>query len=612
MQQNPNPPSPNQSGQFEEMLKGFQKKLDGLYTGFVNDFDGYLKMFDKFNADMAAKMGQTQVVIASLRKETAIALPAVIGLGGELADVQKIQAGITEQLNTNIVAMGETVTGLYAGAKAVGLTSEQVGVMVEQFQSAGIQVDNIHEVLQSTVDTARALGVNTSAVFKGVEGNLDKINKFGFQNGVDGLAKMATQAASLRINMSDIFNFAEKVFNPEDAIGMVSTFQRMGVAVGDLADPFRLMYLASEDTEELQNQVVKMTEKFTYFDEKSKSFKVFPNAKRDLREISQQTGIGYDDLVKMSQAGQKMQMLTKDFKLAGIDEESKQFIANVATYSKEKGGFTVKVSGQQKLVSELKGDDLTALKEAQQPVTLEELARDQLSTSQLELKTLEAIKAQGLAPGLGSRAPQDLTEILRGTYKTAGASARATAGNIRGGVEAVDKVYQQTGESITDILSGKGGFGRLQEILSSAGTNMKEGFEKMGKTLETFDYGAVMKPQISAGNKIYDAASLVFDKVKNMTNTAVANFAKTEEKGKPTLPTTQTTQTTQVNFNDVKVQGSFDVNLKNADGSSQKLTPDQIQQLINNAEFQKAMQKMFKDMQPTAPYANMPNKVPGS
>ena len=72
MQQNPNPPSPNQSGQFEEMLKDFQKKLDGLYTGFVNDFDQYLNMFDKFNADMAAKMGQTQVVIASLRKETAI------------------------------------------------------------------------------------------------------------------------------------------------------------------------------------------------------------------------------------------------------------------------------------------------------------------------------------------------------------------------------------------------------------------------------------------------------------------------------------------------------------------------------------------------------------
>jgi hypothetical protein len=64
------------------------------------------------------------------------------------------------------------------------------------------------------------------------------------------------------------------------------------------------MYLASEDTEELQNQVVKMTQKFTYFDEKTKEFKVFPNAKRDLREIEKATGIAYNDLIKMSEGTQ--------------------------------------------------------------------------------------------------------------------------------------------------------------------------------------------------------------------------------------------------------------------------------------------------------------------
>jgi hypothetical protein len=128
------------------------------------------------------------------------------------------------------------------------------------------------------------------------------------------------------------------------------------------------MYLASEDTEELQKQVVKMTEKFTYFDEKKKEFKVFPNAKRDLREIAQQTGISYEELIKMSTASQKMSMIAKDFKLPGIDEESKQFIANVATYSKEKGGFTVKVSGEQKLVSQLNTNDLKELKEDRKSV----------------------------------------------------------------------------------------------------------------------------------------------------------------------------------------------------------------------------------------------------
>jgi hypothetical protein len=137
--------------------------------------------------------------------------------------------------------------------------------------------------------------------------NLSNINKYGFENGVAGLAKMSAQAAGLRINMNEIFDFAESVFNPEGAVEMVSAFQRLGVAAGDLADPFRLMYLASEDTGELQNQVAKMTEKFTYFDEKTKQFKVFPNAKRDLREIENQTGIAYNDLDKMSDRSTKVE-----------------------------------------------------------------------------------------------------------------------------------------------------------------------------------------------------------------------------------------------------------------------------------------------------------------
>ena len=119
-----------------------------------------------------------------------------------------------------------------------------------------------------------------------------------------------------------------------------------------------------------------------------------------------------------------------------------------------------------------------------------------------------------------------------------------------------------------------------------------------------------MKPQISAGNKIYEASALVLEKVKNMANSATANFAKGDEKRKSTLPTTQT-QTTNVNFNDVKVQGSFDVNLKNTDGSTQKLSQEQVQQIINSETFRKAIQKSIQDMQAKAPYSNVPNKVPG-
>ena len=126
-----------------------------------------------------------------------------------------IQKGIAESLNTNVITLGETVGDLYAAGQAVGIDSGQIGEMVKGFQDAGIQTGNIKENIQLSVDIARKVGVNTSAVFELVRNNLSNINKYGFENGVAGLAKMSAQAASLRIGMNEIFNFAEKVFNQQ-------------------------------------------------------------------------------------------------------------------------------------------------------------------------------------------------------------------------------------------------------------------------------------------------------------------------------------------------------------------------------------------------------------
>ena len=617
MQQNPtpgnNPQNPtNNFVDLEKAMKTLKDGISNVYKGLRDETISLEETFSELNAKMAGTLGQTQRSIQGLRQEAAVAYPTIVGLGGSFADVQKIQLGIAESLQTNTITLGETVSGLYAGAKAVGVSSEGIGSMVTAFENVGIQTNNIKDKLQSTVSIARSIGVNTSAVFKNVQDNLGSINKYGFQNGVDGLARMSAQAASLRINMSDIFGFAERVFNPEGATEMVSAFQRMGVAAGDLADPFRLMYLASEDTEELQKQVVKMTEKFTYFDEKSKEFKVFPNAKRDLREISTATGIGYEDLVKMSQAGQKMQMLTKDFKMAGIDEESKQFIANVATYSKEKGGFTVKVSGEQKLVSQLNTKDLEELKQAQAPRTVEELAKDQLTETQLMSATLKEIKAGLAVTAAGARAPQDLREVIRASISSAGAAAKAAGGDVRGGIRSADKFYEETGQSLVSIIQGEGGLKKLQEVVENGAGNVANGFKKMGETLDTFDYGKIAKPYISAGNKIAEGAEAAYAQIAKATSKAVGDITGSDLKRSEVSKSKTVNNTTNVEFNPLEVKGGIDITLKNSDGSSQKLTPDQIQQLINNSEFQKAIQKMFQDMQPRGPYANVPNKVPGS
>jgi hypothetical protein len=114
---------------------------------------------------------------------------------------------------------------------------------------------------------------------------MESMNKYNFQGGVDGLAKMAAQASSMRIDMKTTLNFAEGLYNPEKAIEMSSALQRLGVTQSDLLDPLRLMDLSLNDPTELQNQLVQMTEQFVQLNEKGQ-FQIAPGQIRRLREIN--------------------------------------------------------------------------------------------------------------------------------------------------------------------------------------------------------------------------------------------------------------------------------------------------------------------------------------
>jgi hypothetical protein len=603
---NNQPNNSNAASQAQAVINDFTATINRGYDSWLSRTKVLEQSFSDFTAKMAGTFGQTQMAIKGLTVELAVATPLVTGLGGSLTDVQNIQKGIADSLNTNVITLGETVGDLYAAGQAVGIDSGQIGDMVKGFQDAGIQTGNIKENIQLSVDIARKVGVNTSAVFGLVRDNLSNINKYGFENGVAGLAKMSAQAASLRINMNEIFGFAERVFNPEGAVEMVSAFQRLGVAAGDLADPFRLMYLASEDTEELQNQVAKMTEKFTYFDEKTKSFKVFPNAKRDLREIEKETGIAYNDLVKMSEGQQKLNMIRSEFKTNAIDEESKQFIANVAQYNKDKGGFTVKVGGMDKLVSEINPADLDEIKKSQETVTVEDLAKAQLNQTELQTAALNKLVDSLAAPVAGSKAPRELREFGRAVTQVGMTATDKTLGNQRGAISSIDKFYDETGKSVIDLLKGEGSPAKIAEIFKNAGMDVQQSFSNIKQSITSIDFKSAIQPYVSSGNKIAEAADLA---VKGLTNlatraTASGTIPNRIETNQAQSPINQTIKVEDINY-----KGAIEIKVTTPNGSTSNLTDTQVYDLFKNETFIKQINKMISDGSVKGPYSAVPNNT---
>ena len=584
-------------------VKIVQEGINDGYKTINQTINDLVDELDASNASLTAVFGQTQKSVAALRQEIAVSIPGIIGMGGQAKDAYTIQESIAKQLQTNMITSAEVAEQLYAGGKVLGFTVERSGEVVKNFQNAGIQTGQMVKDLQSTADIARKVGVNTSAVFDLVEQNLNQINRYGFQDGVNGLARMAAQAAGLRINMSETFEFAGKVFDPEGAIDMVATFQRLGVAAGDLADPFRLMYLASEDVEELQNQVVKMTEKFVQFDEKNGRFKVLPSAKRDLIELQKATGYEYNELVKMSEGAAKLQLLQKDFKIGGFDKESQQFIANVAEYSKEKGGFTVKLGvGNEKLVSELNVDDYSKLKEYNKPEKLENLAKDQLSTQQSIESMVRQFVFGAAAPVAGSRFPSDVKDMERAISLAGKAEIDKLMGNPRNTIKTIDSGYKNLSGAAIGAFEGKFSFSDAKKMFDESTKTIYGNLEKFGQTLESMSLSDI-KPFISDSNLLAKSLGAGADAVINFTDKLNNAFAT----GKPLRNTNLGTNTTPDKPQNYTLNGGVKVDV-DVNGLDKNISPDLYQKMMD--AISKAVKEAIEKALPQGQYGNVPSSVP--
>ena len=73
---------------------------------------------------------------------------------------------------------------------------------------------------------------NGNQTIADVSRNLDKVNQYGFKNGIEGLAEMSRISKIFRMDMESTFTVASKVMDPEGAVEMSSRLQALGGAFG--------------------------------------------------------------------------------------------------------------------------------------------------------------------------------------------------------------------------------------------------------------------------------------------------------------------------------------------------------------------------------------------
>ena len=417
-------PKENPINSYQELKKTFES-LGSPVGKILDAIDGMATAADALNNSFIA--GRTR--LDEMNDAASRSAAGIIRLGGGISDVSNTIAGIAEGSKRQFIATEDQVSKVFAATKILGGTSAG---LVEVFGNVGIEISQIGVNLEKSIEYIQSVGLNAKTVMKDVTDNMVQMNRFQFEGGVQGLSKMAAQASMLKFDMRETFQFAEKVLTPDGAIETAAGIQRLGISIGNLADPFALMNASINDPSGLQDSLIKATKQFTEYDEKTKSFKINPQGVLTLRELAKETNTSFENLSKSALAAADLDKRVSKINptLTFDSPEDKQFIANMATMSKE-GDYVVQLKNDKTgevdkiKLSEITNEQLIALRKQQEeaPKTLEDIQKSQLNAL-LDIKfAIEGNIAKGTYGLAGSTA-------VRGNLVGAERISRAVTGAV--------------------------------------------------------------------------------------------------------------------------------------------------------------------------------------
>lgn len=586
----------------EDISKQF--KIDG--KALKDSSDALAQYSDQINKIFT----QGRQRITELSTALADATPDVRRLGGDIGNVADIIGKVADESRRNVVATTEEVEKLFAASKVLELGAD---TLTKAFLDTGKGIETIPKTLEESVQYIQSIGGNAKSVMQDVTRNMDQMNRYQFEGGVLGLTKMAAQASMLRFDMRETFQLADKVLSPEGAIETAAAFQRLGASVGVLADPFALMNASINDPGALQDSLVDVAKQFTYFDEKTKTFKINPQGVLTLKELQSQTGVSAAEMSKLGLAAAEADKRLSTLNSAGVNikEDDKQYLANIAKMG-DGGEYEVKLKNaageeQTRKLSEITQTEFEKLIKEQRdvPKTMEDIARAQMSTSELIMGDVGAIRAKIVGGVVSAGQVLQTREDVRGaaTAVTGGLSKMGETKDVR---DETQRVLRDLDTLFKDLKKddGKKATDKFSEYLMKAGTqldNMESKFKKsLGETADNISKNMRDKTAVQSFLKEgYDALVGVVktDAVaeKKPSSQPISSFIEGKQ--------SQVTQSTNAVSNPVQsnakvdVGGKIQVEFTTTNGT--ELTKKMLDDWANSPETKQLFAKASMTQNPT-------------
>ena len=272
---------------------------------------------------------------------------------------------LSKTMGTNVAFDDNDIERVAIFSEAMNVSLYDVTSMVKQFSMMGIGIDGAIDKGNEMAEVARNMGANMEGFMGIITDNMDMLNTYNFADGVKGFAKMAAQSQRLGISMSTTAALAEKVMDPEGAVELAANLQVIGGAVGDLADPFKLMYMATNDVAGLQNALVNAGKDLVMFNKETGEMSIPPTAQRQMRAMAETLNMSKEEFAEMIKMQGKFDAVVNQLNFSSFTKEMEdsgvgEYVASIAQMGKG-GRYQVQVDGEMKNVDMLSPKDMEQL-----------------------------------------------------------------------------------------------------------------------------------------------------------------------------------------------------------------------------------------------------------
>lgn len=556
----------------EENIGGFLGAIEKLKSGLKDE--GLVGAFDNLTQgikDINNGFLESRTRVLEFSTALSDSVAGITRLGGDLTATQETISNIAVASRRNVVETSQTVQEIYATAKLLGQFADD---LVQDFVEVGNSIENIGEITAESIQYIQSMGLNAKEIMGDVTRNMGYMNRFNFQDGVMGLTKMAAQASMLRFDMNQTAQLAEKAMDPEGAIELASAFQRLGVTMGTLVDPFALMDASINDPGKLQDSVIDLAKTYAQFDKETQRFEINPYGIRMLREVEKQTGLSAENLKKTALAALELDTRLSDINFSiDASEEDKMMIANIA--KKKDGDYVVRIFDEQKGEIDVKLSELTSQQfsklieqQEQEPKTIEEIQRSQFRVSEKMANDTAAIKNYFLYGAAGQTGFRRVFEDLGTAYddfSTSMNKAVPSQGDMR-------TMFEGVGNSVRQVV--------LDAITTRDPAQIEKALNELAKPKEDIPAKSaeIMKRFLSelGTNMPKESLSAVGVGYKQLTD-AIRSLTTVSEK----------TQTINGDFN---LDGTISVNVQ-----TPGVDPKQVQALFRDREFQNLLHQIIRE-----------------